>query len=137
MGWLAGLAVLAAVGCATEKLPEYHAVTGRVTLAGQPLTSGSVSYRSVDPGNTEQPTGVIDPQGQYTLYTQQRPGAPPGKYRVIVFANEGLRERPGTAAPGLPKSLISRRFQNPKTTPLERTVQPSAPPAHYDLEVTK
>jgi hypothetical protein len=123
-------------GCAAEDGPEIYPVVGRVTLAGAPLTSGTVSFRPTE-GGWDQPTGVIDPGGNYTLYTNQRPGAPPGTYRVVVFANEVLAPVAGKAAPGLPKSLIHPRYQNPQLTPLSVTVSAAPAAGAYDLEVTK
>lgn len=124
------------VGCTESKPSDLVPVTGRVTLDGRPLTSGSISLRA-DAGETwHQPTGVISGNdGEFVVYTNGRPGAPPGQYRVIVFASEPASDRNGAAHPGLPRSLVPKRYNDPKSTPLRLTVAPPPAPTHHDFEV--
>src|SRR5262245_48110528 len=95
---LAGLLLALALVAAGAVLPgcggpaeEFFPVTGQVTLDGKPLKVGSVSFRpDAARGNASlhHPTGEIDDQGRYTLVTVGRKGAPPGWYKVLVFADE-------------------------------------------------
>src|SRR4051812_13406743 len=85
---LAVLLVLS--GCKKDETESFLPVTGKVTLDGKPLTVGTVSFRpDVTRGNTSMhiPTGEIDAQGNYTLVTIRKNGAPPGWYKVLVFAD--------------------------------------------------
>jgi hypothetical protein len=111
-------------------------VSGRITLDGRPLPRGSVTLRSEPTGATwHQPTGTIDKPGEYVVYTNGRPGAPAGSYRVTVFATETTTAADGTAHPGLPKSLIPLRYNQPEQSPLRLTVATKPPPNGYDLEL--
>jgi len=129
------LSVLALSGC-REEVSGLTAVRGRVTLDGQPLLSGSVSLRPEDGmAAWERPTGMIDAQGNFVIYTQQREGAPPGKYRVIVFATEAVTAADGSPHPGLPRSLIPARYNDPAKSPLHIEVPSSANSGTFDLEL--
>lgn len=124
------------VGCTESKPSDFIPVTGRVTLDGRPLTSGSVSLRAAAGETWHQPTGAISgSDGEFVVYTNGLPGAPPGQYRVIVFASEPASDRGGAAHPGLPRSLVPRRYNDPKATPLQLTVAPPPAPTRHDLEV--
>jgi len=134
---MAGCAIalsLALSGC-SDSGPRLVAVAGRVTLDGQPLATGSVTLRpDAAEGNWEQPTGSIEADGKYTIYTQRRPGAPPGKYRVVVFATAPTKDAKGAAHPGLPTSIVPEIFSDPARTPLEIEVDP-VKKAAFDLEL--
>lgn len=123
----------AAIGCSRgEQLLE---VRGAVTYAGEPLTTGIVSLRAKNPEVTlHQPTGVVDQRGEYRIYTNYRPGAPPGEYRVVVFATEPTIDT-GKVSPGMPKSLIPKRYNDAATTPLEFEVQSQPASGAYDLRL--
>jgi len=111
-------------------------VRGRITLDGQPLPRGSVSLRPVSAGSTHQPTGMIEPAGEFVIYTNGRAGALPGQYHVVVFATEGTTAADGAARPGLPKSLIPTRYNQPDQTPLLLEVVTPGVAKSYDLELT-
>ncbi|HET6425818.1 MAG TPA: hypothetical protein VFG20_19160 [Planctomycetaceae bacterium] len=127
--------VLFLSGC-SDSGPQLAPVVGHVTLDGKPLPRGSISLR---PESTkdgwEQPTGSIDADGKYAVYTQGRPGAPPGRYRVIIFATEATHDANGAAHPGLPTSIVPAIYNDPERTPLkiEATLQSRAP---FDLELS-
>jgi hypothetical protein len=110
-----------------------------VAVAGQPLTSGSVSFHpDASRGNTSQhhPTGTINADGTYQLYTTGKKGAPPGWYKVLVFATEKSGPN-GGAHPGMPSSLVHARYGSEKTTDLVIEVVPQPPPGAYDLTLNK
>jgi hypothetical protein len=110
-----------------------------VTLGGQPLTTGTVSLRAdAGQGNhtQHQPTGRIDTQGRYQIYTTERSGAPPGWYKVVVFASSQTDEK-GQAHPGMPKSIIDLRYNDPAKTPLAMEVKADQPAGTYDLKLEK
>lgn len=126
-----GLVLLGSAGC--EKPSNLIPVTGKVTLEGQPLVHGTVSYRPQGDLTSPQATGPLDKEGTYRLYTDGQPGAPAGRYRVVVFAYDQPTSGPGHR--GLPRSVISDRYHREETTPLEREVRTDAPPSAYDLEL--
>jgi hypothetical protein len=124
------------IGCgdSTSKLVQ---VAGKVTVDGQPLTTGGVSFRP-EKGNagSQEPGGEIDEDGTYRLFTAGKEGAPPGRYRVLVVAVEPID--PKSKFPyGKRKSYVNHKYDNPKTTDLIIEVTPSAPPGAYDLKLTK
>jgi hypothetical protein len=136
------LVCLFAVTCATLPLcgcgksgPVLHEVQGTVKFGSQPLTTGTVSLRAERDNTTRhQPTGLIDEQGRYRIYTTGQPGAPPGWYRVVVFATEPLVDS-GKVSPGLPKSIIPVRYNNVSTSPFSFEVKASPAAGEYDLQL--
>jgi hypothetical protein len=133
----AGLVGGAAIGGCGEPGPDLHEVEGVARLEGSPLTDGSVSLRPDGTGGTfEQPTGSISPDGSFRVYTRGRPGAPPGRYRVVVFSNEPPSG--ATAAhPGMPRSVVPLRYNDPVKTPLLVEVIEAPEPGRYNLELVR
>jgi len=122
-------------GCGSEDtglLP----VSGQVFYDGKPLTTGTVSFH---PLNTtgHVPTGVIDKEGRYIISTNYQPGAPAGRYKVVVNATEPVEVIPGKASPGLPKSIIPGRYNQGGTSPFEIEVKADPAPDAYDLRLEK
>jgi hypothetical protein len=76
--------VLIAAGCSG---PNAASVSGSVTLDGQPLTTGMVSFYP-DGGNGAPASGSIDSSGNYSLSTGTDVGLAPGKYVAIVVATK-------------------------------------------------
>ncbi|QDU25903.1 hypothetical protein ETAA8_09750 [Anatilimnocola aggregata] len=125
-----------AAGC-SEPGEALLDVRGTVQLEQEPLTTGVVSLRAENGNETRhQPTGLIDSQGNYRLYTAGRPGAPPGFYRVVVFANEPAIDL-SKVHPGLPKSLIPKRYNDAISSPLAFEVKPDAAAGSYNLQLTR
>lgn len=134
--YVLALIVLVACGCGGKPKELLHAVKGRITFDGQPLPRGSVTLRPESTQTTwHQPTGVVEPAGEYVIYTNGRPGAPPGAYRVIVFATEAAVNTDGSARPGLPKSLIPLRYNQFEQTSLRVDVVAQPTAKAYDLEL--
>jgi hypothetical protein len=77
------------VGCGSG--PKYAAVSGRVTLNGQPLANATVSFQPIAEGSVNAPapgsTGRTNANGEYTLSCADgRAGAWVGKHRVSISA---------------------------------------------------
>ena len=123
------------VGCQGESWPELIVVEGGVSLHGQPLTAGSVSFRAEDAGSRFWPSGTIDSNGRYRLYVRKHEGCPPGSYRVVVFANQPVAAGAEAGNAGLPRSIIDRKYNNPETTPLRVEVRAAVPAGQYDLRI--
>jgi hypothetical protein len=112
-------------------------VSGKVSYQGKPLPRGTVSLRAdKTKGNTtdHQPTGSIGPDGTFKVFTAGREGAPPGWYKVVIFATE--EDRPSAAAhPGLPQTVIPHTYNQPGTTPLAIEVQADGDPRTHQFDL--
>jgi hypothetical protein len=127
--------LVAVCGCGPAPDPQLAPVRGQISFDGTPLDHGSLTLRPDGPDKSwEHPTGMIGPDGVYTVYTGGKLGAPPGMYRVVVFVTE--ETDPGDPAhPGMPKSIIPARYNDPELTPLRLDVMTSAPAGAYSLEL--
>lgn len=136
---LLGCAMLAwaAAGCGGDGLIP---VTGQVTLDGEPLKAGSVTFHpDGGKGNRTQhiPAGMVE-GGVYVVFTNGVKGAPPGPYKVTVTATDfSGKAPPKTATAQVPKSLIAERYGAKTTTPLEVEVVPSPAAGAYNLKVSR
>lgn len=135
IGLLAVVSLIGIPGCGKDVPagPPLVPVSGIVSLDGKPLaTGGTVSYR--DSTGIIQPAGKIEADGHYELFTDKRPGAPVGKYRVLVFASESPEQ--AAAHGGLPRLIVHKQFMDLTTTPLHVEVKDGNPSGAYDLQVT-
>jgi len=83
--WLGALAIGA--GCGASDPLGRRAVSGTVTLDGQPLANGVVSFQPTGEGATS--SGAVITAGKYAIARDR--GLPQGKYRVVINA-----VKPGT-----------------------------------------
>jgi hypothetical protein len=115
--------------------PSLKPVKGHVTMNGQPLTKGHITFHpNKDKGNTfgQVCVGEIDAQGEYTLQTRGKPGAPPGWYKVTVSATEAP---PDNTKLSKGSSVGDTTYVLPELTPLEKEVVANAQPGAYDIKV--
>ena len=86
-------------GCGGSDGPERYAVSGKVTLDGQPLDSGHIQFEPQGEPNIS--GGAVIKEGQYAIPEDQ--GLPVGKYRIRIFSAGGeappVEEAPGEAPP--------------------------------------
>jgi hypothetical protein len=138
-GWLAS-------GCGDDSgVGRTVAVAGRVTIDNTPLTAKStvvLFMPDASKGNTSpfEPTGTVDADGNYTLKTKGKNGAPPGWYKVVVTAHEGpLPQHPQSPQKHRPtvKTLVPARYGQEKTSDLSIEVVENPMPGAYDLKLTK
>jgi len=138
-----GFAFMALTGCGgTDTVGATVPVTGKIELNGTALATGTVTYLADDTKGNKTQAAIIGPitNGQYTLHTTgttiNKPGAPPGWYKVVVQTSAP----PAADAPKgvLPEAVkIDRKYTDAKLTPLAVEVKKDAPAGHYDLKVTK
>lgn len=144
----AWLVVFLASGCGDDSgVGKTYPVSGKVLMDQQPLQTenGSVMFKpNAARGNTStfEPSGMIDKEGEYTLTTNGKKGAPPGWYKVIVSAHGGSPEHPkflDTQRSRRPvaQSLLPPRYGNTDTTPLEIEVVASPGAGAYDLHLSR
>jgi hypothetical protein len=129
-------ALASSAGCAGRG-EQFLPVRGKVTLNGKPLTFGAVSFRpDAARGNRSQhhPTGRIE-GGQFELHTLRRKGAPPGWYKVLVFADEN--QESGPLHPALPRWATDVKYTREETTDLSVEVVDKPAPGAYDLTLTR
>lgn len=133
--WLAAQALVALTlmaGCGPSLVP----VQGKVTVDGQPLTTGNITYYPAD-GKAQDETNVgyatVQSDGTYKL-ADGKSGIAAGKYKVVITA--GMPSNPADPY-SVPISLVNSQFSELARTPLEVEVSPDAPADRYDLKVTK
>jgi hypothetical protein len=112
-------------------------VEGQVTVGDEPLTSGTVVLRPDQArGNTSlhEPRGEIE-GGRYKVVTgSQSVGAPPGWYKVTVYATVKINPQDPYSAE---RFLTDKKYADPATSGLEFEVKQGAPPGSYDLKLRK
>jgi hypothetical protein len=75
-----------AAGCGSSPMnPGHAAVTGKITLDGQPLAGASVTFVGVGDTPGAGATGTTDETGTYVLaHFRAGAGLPPGDYKVMI-----------------------------------------------------
>ena len=122
------------IGCSKKMpdgMPKLYPVSISVTQEGKPFADAVVSLRYADPSaGTWAIGGHTGADGTAKLYTQGYPGAPAGKFKVVLIKedNEGLTERGDAEARGDAAaakqikvkiwSCVEARYNDPKQTPL-------------------
>ena len=123
------------IGCSGDDSPRLVPVSGHVTVDGKPLTSGTVTLRpDKSQGNTYggEPLGDINEQGEYTILTRGKPGAPLGKYKVTVTSSGPITSDNTKANP---KNLLNMTYFHADITPLAVEVVKEPAAGAYDLKL--
>jgi hypothetical protein len=125
-----------AAGCGGPKLLP---VEGTVTVANQPLKTGTVTYHpDKEGGNTQSypvlPSGTLNENGKYTLSTGGKAGAPAGKYKVTISSTAPSDPKDPYS---IPKHLIDKTNSAVETTTIKKEVKADAPSGHYDVSLAK
>ena len=147
---LLGLAAL--TGCGGGGSEKVVPVTGKVTLDGEPLTAGTVTFQPDESkGNKSKASasGMVDASGNYKLFiTPEKEGAPLGWYKVGV--NPVGMQMGGMAA--LPEAgkltdpnknvsptggAVNKKYHVPATSGLSIEVVEKPAAGAYDLKLTK
>jgi len=112
-----------AAGCGGVDLPDRARVQGLVTIDGQPVTTGEITFMPDEARGTTGPsaTGTIDATGRYRLTTDHQgrggDGAIVGFHQVRIVARE-------LGEPGSPsQSLIPAKYGDFKTSGLSAEVK--------------
>jgi hypothetical protein len=130
------LAVLSLTGCQKGgSLPNLVAVKGTVTLDGQPLSFGTVSFAPIDSEGQPATGKIVD--GQFTMLTSvDSPGVVPGNYKVRIESVEPLGEMSPNPADvtAKPASLIPEKYNSIETSELEVEVTPGMAEVSFELE---
>jgi hypothetical protein len=121
-------------------------VAGKVTVAAQPLTAGTVTFvPDAAKGNNSkfQPFGMLDKDGKYKLHTEGKEGAPPGWYKVTI----STMVPPGSDVPAPSKGgenktagptvSIDPKYTTAETTPISLEVKDDPQAGDYDIKLIK
>jgi hypothetical protein len=127
---------VACSGCEKKGL-QVVPVHGRVTMKGQPLTHGDVSFNPLtksDKTPFKIATGRINPDGTYSLSTLAKDdGAMPGEYAVtIIYAEKRKSSDPLEYAPPL---LTPEKYVKAEATPLRASVPAGSSPMTLDFKI--
>ncbi len=128
MGYLVASVLLAVAGCGG---PDLAPVSGKITVGGQPVSRGSVTFMPDQDKGTSGKVAVGDIQadGSYSLQTfDSDDGALVGHHRVIV-GGRGLEDAENMA----PDPSIPPRYANPTQSGLTAEVKPGTNTIDFDL----
>jgi hypothetical protein len=128
--------ILLLAGCSPIQ-EDYLPVEGTITVHGQPLPAGTIVFHpDAAKGNTSkrEPRGVIGTvePGHYRLTTDDRDGAPPGCYKVTIFALPPIT-RENSQRP--PEWLADPKYADVQTSGLTAVVGKNAAAAAYDFDL--
>jgi hypothetical protein len=119
---IAAIALIAVVGCGG---PYDSSVRGKVTLDGNPLPRGVITYQPVNGGPSAYAMIDGNGSGTYVVRTGHEEGLPSGEYLVTVTANEPSAASHSTkGGPPPPGKLITPAWYRAReTSGLKFTVQ--------------
>lgn len=130
------LGVLLFLTSCQENRLQLVPVRGNVRLGDRLVTTGYVSFRGdASQGNSTLhiPIGTIQATGTYELHTNGQPGAPLGRYKVLVFIDANQQQ--GAVHPLRPQWLMHEKYTREETTDLRVDVVPNASSTAYDLQL--
>jgi hypothetical protein len=130
-----------ALGCKgpSDGLDKLQPVKGKIIFSGKSVATGNARSVTLRPdasqGNTSphEPRGEIDKDGNFEIFTANRPGAPPGQYKVAVSIMESPMNTRDMYAP--PKWLIDAKYGDPETSGLILNVVEKPASGAYDLTI--
>jgi hypothetical protein len=114
-------------------------VKGSIVFTGRPITAGNARTVILSPDRAQgnatphEPRGSIDKDGKFEVFTANRPGAPPGHYKVAVCIMESPMNTRDMYAP--PKWLIDQKYGDPSTSGLSLHVVENPAEGAYDLKI--
>ena len=116
-------------GCWSSDAPETIRVTGKITFAGAPVTTGFVTFSPENfdamPPPVRPATSLIQPDGTYALASfNPEDGVRPGSYLIAIISYE---RPPGPEDPGGGVAAIPRKYLNPHTSELKATIAADGP----------
>jgi hypothetical protein len=128
---LAALALVtaSAIGCGGGQEAQ---VTGVVTLDGQPLTRGSVTFVPVEGGPGASAT--INSDGAFSARTGSTAGLRPGEYAISVRSSGDPTADPNGGPPKPGKLLTPPKYGSTETSGFRETVNPGANEINLDLK---
>jgi hypothetical protein len=137
---IAGLALLALVGCA-RPLPVAETVEGTVVYGQSPVVGARIQFVPVVPEGVKAPisSAITDDKGFFRMKRDDtgKPGAVIGKHKVVVIAGRSNEKRASRdeadTDPAPSGTRIPLRYATVRNTPLEVEVKPEQ--TTYPLEI--
>ncbi len=128
-----GFAAALLVGSAGCGGPYDASVAGLVTLDGNPIPTGSISF--VPSNGGPQAYAIVNESGNYEVYTGRESGLPPGEYKVVVVARKSSTTRSAGGGPPPPGEAITPRwYASPETSGLTFNVEPGSNEINLELK---
>lgn len=132
LGAFLSVVFLALAGCGGQGGVEGYAVSGKVTIDGEPIPQGSVTFIAAD-GATPTGGGTIT-DGVYTA-----PSVPPGEKIVLVLGTKVVGQEPSLA--GVPDSaprdvvetVTPPAYNAASATPLKASITGPQQDLNFDL----
>ena len=129
---LLSVLVLALAGCGGPAKPKLYPVSGKVT-APKPLADVGIYFIAAS-GQRANYGGKIAADGSYSLSDEdQRPGAQPGKYKVVLqLTGDALQNsmmaqmKGGAGGPTAPEAPFPKEYTDAATSPKEVEVKAEA-----------
>lgn len=114
---------LGIAGCGKSIEQASSSASGKITLDGKPLTSGTLNFYPANEGNSAFAT--INSDGTFTVNTSAGTnGLEPGDYSVVVsYEVPSVIDDEGTEVPGV--NPIPARFRNEEVPEISITVPKS------------
>ncbi len=125
-------------GCGGDAGPKVVPVVGTVTVDGSPLATANVSFKpDITKGNKAQfePGGTANDKGQFELTTANKPGAPEGWYKVVVYPPTPPRS--GGDLPKVGPPPFNVKYTDAGSTDISIEIKAGAAAGAYDLKLTK
>jgi hypothetical protein len=126
-GYALAACCLALTGCGDSS----NAVRGRVTIDGQPVESGSITFEPAD--GQGQATGAMIKVGSYELTGAQAPG--PGAKTVVIQASRKTGRTVKAGPPFPPEHMIEEeeqlRYDGPSA--LQAQINPGNNECNFEL----
>jgi hypothetical protein len=144
--FLPGIVAVLLAGCSpSPPIPKLYPVQGTILVGEKVVKEGTIQLRANQAkGNTtwEQPCGALGADGTFELMTNDKPGAPPGWYKVLVMADnfKVVDPPPSPVWPDYPKGflrkpLVHERYLYFNQTDLEIEVVENPPEEGYVLRL--
>lgn len=121
-------AVLLLAGCGSRLAP----VHGKVTYQGRPVTVGNVLFVPDAGGPTAD--GTIQQDGRYSLATDGRTGAAPGRYKVMIISMEDTAGRLPEERNPLPGLLLPEKYADQQRSGLTADVKDGPNEINFPLK---
>jgi hypothetical protein len=120
------LALACLAGCSSNGAAEHGTVEGTVTIAGKPLSKGSISFENPQTGVSLMSN--LGPDGSFRLQNVDGPGLPAGLYQVAISPSaisSGETPLAGTAAPAAtePAATVPEKYRSAATSGLTADVK--------------
>lgn len=106
------------VGCGPGNELGRVPIAGSVSLDGQPLDRGSISFEPVGEGTS---SGATITNGTFAIPEEK--GLPPGKYKVRVFSAAGEAAAPEDQPPGESNVIQKERIPKSWNTSTEQEIE--------------